>query len=96
MKNTMLTLKLATFGAIALLVVGCGGGDDTAPAQALLSCPVPQVPNATGTACVAPTPLKCTAPEFPDAKKRKLYCRLQPEVTSANGNGRSEPSGDLL
>ncbi len=80
MKNTMLTLKLATLGAIALLVVGCGGGDSTAPAQALLSCPVPQVPNAAGTACVAPTPLKCTAPEFPDAKNESCIVGYNPNL----------------
>ncbi len=79
--NKMLLVNLASLSLTALLLSGCGGaGSDTAPAQLLLSCNVPQVPNAQGTACVDPQPLKCPAPQFPDARNEKCIIGYNPKL----------------
>ncbi len=64
----------------AVLLTACGGGDSTAPAQVLLTCNSPEVPNAAGTACVAPQPIKCKAPTFPDAKNESCVIGYNPKL----------------
>lgn len=65
------TTKLLKLLAVAIVTVGlsaCGGGSsDVAAGQTLLTCDVPQVPDATGSMCVDPEPLQCKAPLVPDA-----------------------------
>ena len=81
MKNILLLTKLALLAATSMVLASCGGaGGDTAPAQQLLSCNVPQVPNAQGTACVDPKPLKCPAPQFPDANNEKCVIGYNPKL----------------
>lgn len=50
----------------ALLLTGCGGSSIESGTSNLLTCDVPNVPNAAGTQCVAPPPIQCTAPEVPN------------------------------
>ncbi|MBU1439440.1 MAG: DUF3372 domain-containing protein, partial [Gammaproteobacteria bacterium] len=77
----MLIPKLAGTLALAMLLASCGGaGGDTAPAKALLSCSVPNIPNAEGTACIAPPPIKCAAPQFPDARNEKCIIGYNPKL----------------
>lgn len=81
MKNSLLLIKLAVLAATSMVLASCGGaGSDTAPAQQLLSCNVPQVPNSQGTACVDPKPLKCPAPQFPDANNEKCIIGYNPKL----------------
>ncbi|GAA6183172.1 pullulanase-type alpha-1,6-glucosidase [Aliiglaciecola sp. NS0011-25] len=52
--------------ATALILTGCGGADVKSGSNNLLTCSVPNVPNSTGTACVAPPPIQCDAPTVPN------------------------------
>ncbi|QOL26772.1 pullulanase-type alpha-1,6-glucosidase [Thalassotalea sp. LPB0316] len=61
-------IKLLAVALLTVLLSACGGGSsDVSPGQTLLTCDVPQVPDATGTMCVDPEPLQCKAPLVPDA-----------------------------
>ena len=52
---------------LALLIIsGCGGGSEPESGVKILSCALPQVPDATGTQCVDPPPLSCPAPTVPN------------------------------
>lgn len=57
---SILVLLLAT-----ALLGGCGS-DEIEPGKTLLTCDVPDVPNAAGTACVSPPPISCPAPTVPN------------------------------
>ncbi len=50
-----------------LFVAGCGGGSDVDTGEKLLTCELPLIPNAEGTACVEPPPLQCPPPTVPNA-----------------------------
>ncbi|NDV92704.1 DUF3372 domain-containing protein [Alteromonas sp. 345S023] len=50
----------------ALALTGCGGSDVEPGSNSLLTCEVPNVPNAQGTACEAPPPIQCDAPTVPN------------------------------
>ncbi|GAA0857432.1 alpha-1,6-glucosidase domain-containing protein [Aliiglaciecola litoralis] len=52
--------------ATALILAGCGGADVKSGSNTLLTCSVPNVPNSTGTECVAPPPIQCDAPTVPN------------------------------
>lgn len=79
MLNRKIMLQLLTAGLLLLGVSGCGGGGDSIePGQQLLTCNVPQVPNAAGTACVNPVPIKCPAPTVPDAKNESCVIGVDP------------------
>ncbi|WP_445772068.1 hypothetical protein [Rheinheimera sp.] len=56
MTTTIKLLKLSALALAALMLAACGGGDSTKPGEVLLTCNVPQIPNAAGTECVAPPP----------------------------------------
>lgn len=49
-----------------MLLAGCGGSSVETGSNQLLTCNVPNVPNAAGTMCVAPPPIQCTAPTVPN------------------------------
>lgn len=51
---------------VVLLLTACGGSD-IEPGDTLLTCNVPNVPNAAGSACVPPPPISCPAPTVPNA-----------------------------
>ncbi len=80
--RTILIVNSLSLLTAAVLLTACGGGDSTAPAQVLLTCNSPEVPNAAGTACVAPQPIKCKAPTFPDAKNESCVIGYNPKLPS--------------
>lgn len=49
-----------------LLLAGCGGSGVESGTNQLLTCTLPNVPNAAGTACEAPPPIECDAPLVPN------------------------------
>lgn len=68
--STMVKLRKAIGVVVlalgALVLSGCGGSD-VESGQALLSCDVPLIPDASGQSCVAPPPIICIAPTVPNA-----------------------------
>jgi len=69
LSTPMPTLKVWRIAALiltALFIVGCGGSGVESGSNNLLTCNVPNVPNADGTACVAPPPIQCDAPTVPN------------------------------
>lgn len=76
------SLKLALLGLAALTLAACGGGgeDSVDGGTKLLTCNVPQIPNAAGTACIAPPPIKCKAPTVPDAKNETCIVGVDPNA----------------
>ncbi|AWL11060.1 Pullulanase [Saliniradius amylolyticus] len=58
-------LKLFALAFLTLGLAACGGSDIESGEQ-LLTCDVPNVPNAAGTECVAPPPIECPAPTVPN------------------------------
>lgn len=80
LKQTHL-LKLSLLGLGALFLSACGGGDDSVSGGVkLLSCQVPQIPNAAGTSCIDPPPIKCPAPTVPDAKNESCVVGVDPNA----------------
>ncbi|MBY0417020.1 MAG: DUF3372 domain-containing protein, partial [Pararheinheimera sp.] len=79
-------LKLGLIGWAALMLAACGGGgeDSVEGGKQLLTCSVPQIPNEAGTACIAPPPIKCLAPQFPDAKNEKCIIGYNPDAPKAS------------
>lgn len=72
-------LPLAGLTALLMALSGCGSSDDS-PGEVLLTCSVPQIPNAAGTACVAPPPIQCPAPTVPDANNEKCVIGANPDA----------------
>ncbi|EHR41170.1 alpha-1,6-glucosidase domain-containing protein [Alishewanella jeotgali] len=66
MFNLYKMLKLSSLALAATLLYGCGGGDSTSPGSALLTCTLPQIPNATNSACIDPPPFSCPKGQFPN------------------------------
>lgn len=73
-------VKLCAVAASIATLAGCGGGDSSEPGEVLLTCNVPNIPNAAGTECVPPPPLSCPAPKFPDAKNESCIVGYNPEL----------------
>ncbi|WP_462156709.1 alpha-1,6-glucosidase domain-containing protein [Pseudoalteromonas sp. GB56] len=64
-----------------VLLSACGGGSsDIEPGQVLLTCNVPQVPNAAGTDCVDPPPINCPPPTVPDDKNEQCIVGADPTL----------------
>ncbi|MCW3172263.1 pullulanase-type alpha-1,6-glucosidase [Shewanella subflava] len=76
-KSTITSFSVFALSMTAL--IGCGG-DSAEPGKVLLTCNVPNVPNAAGTDCVPPPPLSCPAPKFPDAKNESCIVGYNPEL----------------
>ncbi|WP_144213434.1 alpha-1,6-glucosidase domain-containing protein [Shewanella donghaensis] len=72
-------IKLSAVAASLATLAGCGG-DSSEPGEILLTCNVPNIPNAAGTECVPPPPLSCPAPKFPDAKNESCIVGYNPEL----------------
>ncbi|MDO6619885.1 alpha-1,6-glucosidase domain-containing protein [Shewanella sp. 6_MG-2023] len=60
-------IKLTAVAASITALTGCGS-ESSEPGEVLLTCSSPNIPNSTGTECVAPPAKVCKAPTFPDAK----------------------------
>ncbi|WP_445772165.1 pullulanase-type alpha-1,6-glucosidase [Rheinheimera sp.] len=80
MTTTIKLLKLSALALAALMLAACGGGDSTKPGEVLLTCNVPQIPNAAGTECVAPPPIKCKKPSFPSANNESCIIGYDPDA----------------
>ncbi|WP_434928634.1 pullulanase-type alpha-1,6-glucosidase [Shewanella sp. HL-SH2] len=76
-KSTITTFSVFALSMTALM--GCGS-DSTEPGTVLLTCNVPNVPNAGGTECVPPPPLSCPAPKFPDANNESCIVGYNPDL----------------
>jgi pullulanase len=61
------TIGIVLLMLSAILVAGCGGSDIQSGSNDLLTCDVPNVPNAAGTMCVAPPPFECAPPTVANA-----------------------------
>ncbi|MFS1437749.1 pullulanase-type alpha-1,6-glucosidase [Shewanella sp. 10N.286.48.A6] len=72
-------IKLSAVTLSLTALYGCGG-DSVESGEVLLTCNVPNVPNAEGTACVPPPPLSCPAPTFPDANNETCEVGLNPNL----------------
>ncbi|MCS4306488.1 pullulanase [Rheinheimera pacifica] len=80
MTITIKLLKLSALVLAAHLLAACGGGDSTKPGEVLLTCNVPQIPNAAGTECVDPPPIKCKKPSFPSANNESCIIGYDPDA----------------
>ena len=80
MTTTIKLLKLSALALAAHMLAACGGGDSTKPGEVLLTCNVPQIPNAAGTECVAPPPIKCKKPSFPSANNESCIIGYDPDA----------------
>jgi pullulanase len=75
-------LKPALLLLAVNLLAACGGGDSTKPGEVLLTCNVPQIPNAAGTECIDPPPIFCPAPTVPDAANESCIIGKDPNAPS--------------
>jgi pullulanase len=80
MTTTIKLLKLSALALAAHMLAACGGGDSTKPGEVLLTCNVPQIPNAAGTACIDPPPIKCKKPSFPSANNESCIIGYDPDA----------------
>ncbi|MEI8647218.1 hypothetical protein P4S73_03475 [Paraglaciecola sp. Hal342] len=58
---------------------GCGGSGSE-PGTTLLTCSVPNVPDASGTSCAAPEPISCAPPTVPDALNESCVVGADPSA----------------
>ncbi|HEY9043032.1 MAG TPA: alpha-1,6-glucosidase domain-containing protein [Rheinheimera sp.] len=80
MTITIKLLKLALLLLAINLLAACGGGDSTNPGEVLLTCNVPQIPNAAGTECIDPPPIYCPPPTVPDAANESCIIGKDPNA----------------
>lgn len=80
MTTTIKLLKLAALALAAHLLAACGGGDSTKPGEVLLTCNVPQIPDAAGKECIDPPPIKCKKPSFPSANNESCIIGYDPDA----------------
>lgn len=73
-------LKVSALLLLASGLFACGGSADVESGQELLSCSVPQVPNADGTACVDPEPIECAVPTVPDELNESCVVGADPNA----------------
>ncbi|MBU2983890.1 DUF3372 domain-containing protein [Saccharophagus degradans] len=73
-------LKVSTLILLAVGLFACGGGSTVESGKELLSCSVPQVPNAAGTECVDPEPIECAVPTVPDALNETCIVGANPDA----------------
>ncbi len=62
------------------LLSSCGGSDSIESGDTLLTCSVPQVPNAAGTQCVDPEPIDCPVPTVPDELNETCIVGVDPNA----------------
>lgn len=71
------SLSLVAISISLLTMAGCGGSGAES-GTTLLTCSVPNVPDATGTSCVAPLPISCAPPTVPDALNESCVVGADP------------------
>ena len=80
MSTTTKMLKLGSLLLAAHMLAACGAGDSTEPGDVLLTCNVPQIPDAAGTECIDPPPIYCPAPTVPDAANESCIIGKNPDA----------------
>ena len=80
MSTTTKMLKLGSLLLATHLLAGCGATDSTEAGNVLLTCNVPQIPDASGTSCVNPPPIYCPAPTVPDANNESCVIGKNPDA----------------
>ena len=80
MSITTKMLKLGSLLLAAQMLAACGAGDSTEPGDVLLTCNVPQIPDAAGTECIDPPPIYCPAPTVPDAANESCIIGKNPDA----------------
>ncbi|MBX2859542.1 MAG: DUF3372 domain-containing protein [Cellvibrionaceae bacterium] len=73
-------LKASALIVLAAYLTACGASSGVEGGKELLACSVPQVPNAAGTACVAPEPIRCSPPTVPDALNETCIVGADPNA----------------
>ncbi|MAD16757.1 MAG: pullulanase [Alteromonadaceae bacterium] len=71
------SLPLLAISISFLSLSGCGGSGSES-GTTLLTCSIPNVPDATGTSCVAPEPISCAPPTVPDALNESCVVGADP------------------
>jgi pullulanase len=88
MFNIKKLLRLSALAVTVSVLAGCG--DSTEPGEVLLTCNVPQIPNAGGSSCIDPPPISCPTGTFPDASNESCVSGRDPNapapVVSAGEN----------
>ena len=77
MFNRTNTWSVLTLMLTALTLAGCGGSK-VESGKVLLTCSIPNVPDSTGTSCVAPPPIQCAPPTVPDALNESCIVAADP------------------
>ena len=85
MSTTTKMLKLGSLLLAAHMLAACGAGDSTEPGDVLLTCNVPQIPDAAGTECIDPPPIYCPAPTVPDAANESCIIGKNPDAPAPTG-----------
>jgi pullulanase len=80
MLNQYSLVRLLVMALFSLALSACGGGDATEAGKVLLSCDVPNVPDAIGASCVAPEPIHCASPTVPDALNESCIVGVDPNA----------------
>jgi pullulanase-type alpha-1,6-glucosidase len=65
---------------LSALVLSACGGSSVESGQVALTCSVPNVPNAQGTACVPPPPIQCAPPTVPNATNDACVVGVNPDL----------------
>lgn len=78
--NSFSLIKLSTLALAVQLLAACGGTDSTEPGEVLLTCNVPQIPDASGSSCIDPPPIFCPAPTVPDAANESCVIGKDPNA----------------
>ena len=73
------SLPLMAISISLFSLSGCGGSGSE-PGTTLLTCSVPNVPDASGTSCVAPEPISCAPPTVPDALNESCVVGADPSA----------------
>ena len=76
--NLKKMLRLSALAVTVSVLAGCG--DSTEPGEVLLTCNVPLIPNATGSACLDPPPISCPTGTFPDANNESCVSGRDPNA----------------
>ncbi|MFC4699132.1 alpha-1,6-glucosidase domain-containing protein [Glaciecola siphonariae] len=70
----------AIFVILSALMLSACGGSSVESGEVALTCSVPNVPNAAGTACVPPPPIQCTPPTVPNPTNDACIVGVNPDL----------------
>ncbi len=71
-------LKLFSLLFVVIFLAGCPASVD--PGVDLLTCDLPQIPDASGTSCIDPPPLVCPAPLVPNQDNNACVAGVDPNA----------------